>query len=103
MSYHADMRRAIRPAQTGRKATIMSKTISAFISYNAAAGADPEADIVVLVHDRHSRRDMLRLIGRVEGNHFHEHVQFDGDADAARAAAVAHAAERRAQLARLYA
>jgi len=104
MSYITDMRRAIRPAQTGRKAKTMS-TIQAFISFNPAANHDADEDIIVLVSDRHSARAVSRMCHKLadtEGRAFFEHWQFDGDATAARAAVVVHAAERRAQLARLY-
>jgi hypothetical protein len=100
------MRRAIRPAQTGRKATIMSAKIQAFISFNPAPNHDAEEDLIVLVSDRHSARNVERMCHKLadsERRNFYMHVQFDGDATAARAAVVAHAAERRAQLARLYA
>lgn len=81
-------------------------TIQAFISFNPAPNHDADEDLIVLVSDRQSARAVSRMVNKLadsEGRNFSEHVQFDGDATAARAAVVAHAAERRAQLARLYA
>jgi hypothetical protein len=81
-------------------------SIKAFISFNPASNHDADEDIIVLVSDRQSVRGVERMVEKLatsEGRDFFKHVQFDGDEAAARAAVVAHAAERRAQLAKLYA
>lgn len=81
-------------------------TIQSFISFNPAPNHDADDDLIVFTVDRKSFKNVNRMVHKLaesEGRAFFMHVQFDGDAVAARAAVVAHAAERRAQLARLYA
>ena len=79
----------------------------AYISY-VEQQADSDDDIIVVVsgrgqESRQQQRAIERLMHMATGRSYYAAIRFNGDEAAARAEAVAHAAERRAQLARLYA